>query len=144
MKHLLRYVFMCSDSAWLSAFFIICQVQVYNWKGVGLPTQLFDELIFWQMKGKHFLKSCSQSLGTVALSWCQSMLRTVTCPARVTNRAPLIGRVPKPCGMWRDWQKIVAEFLTQHRGLTAGWVLLPCVSGPLSHRKGGWEAAHNR
>lgn len=55
------------------------------------------------MRGKHFLKSYYQSLRTVSVSWCQTVLRTVTCHTRVTKCSPtLIGREPRPCGMQRD------------------------------------------
>lgn len=75
---------------WLSAFFIICQIQICNWRGFGLSTLLFDELFFWQMKGKHFLKSYYQSLRTVSVSWWQTVLRTVTCHTRVTKCSPSV------------------------------------------------------
>lgn len=92
------------------------------------------------MKGKHFLKSYYQSLRTVSVSWCQTVLRTVTCHTRVTKCSPsLFGREPKPCGMQRDCGKL----------WPVPWhgTAVPLQAGHFclwSQEEGGWEGAHDR
>lgn len=90
------------------------------------------------MRGKHFLKSYYQSLRTVSVSWCQTVLRTVTCHTRVTKCSPtLIGREPRPCGMRRDSVVHYSKFpdMATKMWLQAGHFWL------WNHQEGGWEGS---